>query len=151
MTNQLDAIKQYFDLPELVCMEVYNKYGDAAWGFFDPRLLWDLLYIRKGIAKPIFVNSWQIGGSYSQRGLRCNLCDLVAAQTRKRSVYLSAHQQGMAVDFTVNGMSAEEARNWIKAHALLLPYPCRLEADVNWVHLDVRNDGAKGNVITFKA
>jgi hypothetical protein len=55
-------------------------------------------------------------------------------------VYLTQHGFGKAVDFNVVGMEAEEVRLWIKAHASELPYPCRLEKDVSWVHLDVMNN-----------
>ena len=58
--------------------------------------------------------------------------------------------QGTAVDFDVQGMSAEEVRKWIERNKVLLPYPIRLEEGVNWVHLDMRNDGSKGRVTCFK-
>lgn len=151
MATTTELIKQYFDLPELVCKDVHDKFGDKAWEFFDPRLIEDLFYIRHSLAKPIFVNSWQIGGTLSQRGFRCNLCSLVKAKTLQNALYVSAHAQGMAVDFDVKGMTAGDVRTWIKAHSELLPYPCRLEEGVNWVHLDVRTDGQKGRVTTFKA
>ena len=44
----------------------------------------------------------------NQRGLRCNLCPIVS---NKQSLYLSAHILGKAGDFTVRGLTAEEARN----------------------------------------
>ena len=46
----------------------------------------------------------------NQRGLRCNLCHIVS---NKQSLYLSAHILGKAGDFTVRGLTAEEARNKI--------------------------------------
>ena len=63
---------------------------------------------------------------------------------------MSAHSQGTAVDFDVKGMTALDVRNWIKVNQVLLPYPIRLEQDVAWVHLDMRNDGKKGKVVYFK-
>ncbi|MEE0969944.1 MAG: hypothetical protein U0M06_11295, partial [Clostridia bacterium] len=65
-------IKDYFDIKELVCPHVYNKFREYAWRFFDPRLLDTLLVIREKINKPIYVNNWDMGGDFSQRGLRCN-------------------------------------------------------------------------------
>lgn len=143
-------IKDYFDVQELVCKHVYNKFGDNAWQFFDDRLLETLFVIREKLGKPIHVNNWQVGGNLTQRGLRCNVCSLVAEKTRLEKVYMSAHSQGTAVDFDVKGMTALEVRNWIKANQVLLPYPVRLEQDVTWVHLDMRNDGKKGKVVYFK-
>ena len=92
---------------------------------------------------PIYVNNWSRGGSLSQRGLRCNLCQLVKDKTDSDKLYMSAHSQGMGIDFDINGMSAKQVRNWIKEHQEELPHPIRVEEDVNWVHIDVRSDGKK--------
>lgn len=146
----INEIKQYFDIEELVCPHVYKRFGESAWQFFDQRLLETLLTIRKKIGKPIYVNNWQIGGNLSQRGIRCNVCVLVKEKTALEKVYMSAHLQGLGIDFDVKGMSAEEVRRWIEKNQILLPYAVRLEDAVSWVHLDLRNDGTKGKVIRFK-
>lgn len=143
-------IKQYFDIEELVCPHVYRRFGEGAWQFFDERLLETMLVIREKLGKPIYVNNWQIGGNLSQRGLRCNVCILVKEKTDLEKVYMSAHLQGTGIDFDVKGMSDEEVRRWIEKNQILLPYAVRLEDAVNWVHLDLRNDGTKGKVIRFK-
>ena len=143
-------IKQYFDIEELVCPHVYKRFGGGAWQFFDERLLETMLVIREKLGKPIYVNNWQIGGNLSQRGLRCNVCILVKEKTDLEKVYMSAHLQGTGIDFDVKGMSAEEVRRWIEKNQILLPYAVRLEDAVNWVHLDLRNDGTKGKVTRFK-
>lgn len=62
------------------------------------------------------------------------MCELVR---QKDSVYMSAHILGKAGDFTVSGMSAEEARRKIIANASLLPHHIRMEAGVTWLHFDV--------------
>lgn len=134
-------ISRYFDIQELVCPHVYDKFGLYAWQFFDPRLLDTLLVIREKIAKPIYVNDWDMGGNFTQRGFRCNICPLVKEKTSLEKLYVTAHSQGMGVDFDVKGMSAEEVRKWIKDNQILLPHPIRLEEDVNWLHLDTRSDG----------
>lgn len=133
---------KHFGIKELVCPHVYEKWGEKAWQFLDDRLLANLEYIREGIGKPIVVNNWAKGGQYSQRGLRCNCCILVIEKTDLRKVYLSQHIFGKAVDFNVVGMTAEEVRQWIKAHAKELPYSCRVEELVDWCHLDTMNNSA---------
>lgn len=130
---------KYFGIKELVCPHVYEKWGESSWQFLDKRLLETLDWLREKLGKPIVVNNWANGGQYSQRGLRCNCCILCIEQTDLRKVYLSAHCFGQAADFGVVGMKAEEVREWIINHADELPYPIRLERDVTWVHLDVRN------------
>jgi hypothetical protein len=143
------SIKDYFNIKELVCPHVYDKHREYAWNFFDPRLLDTLFVIREKIGKPIVVNNWAVGGDFSQRGLRCNICSIPKEKTALEKLYMSAHSQGMAVDFDVSGMKAEEVRKWIKDNQIFLPYPIRLEEDVNWVHLDVRSDGFR-NITWFK-
>lgn len=147
----VNRIKLYFDLQELVCKHVYEKFGESAWTFFDERLLDTLYVIRTKLNKPIYVNNWQIGGNLSQRGLRCNCCVLVKEKTALEKVYMSTHMQGNGIDFDVKGMTAQKVREWIVKNQILLPYPVRLEADVNWVHLDLRTDGKQGKVTFFHA
>lgn len=143
------SIRDYFDISELVCRHVYSNFGEKSWSFLDKRLLDTILAIREGIGKPITVNNWSSGGSFSQRGLRCNLCSLVKDKTNKTKIYVSAHLQGKAVDFDVKGMSASKVREWIGMNKDILPYPIRIEKDVNWVHVDMRNDGSRCKIEYF--
>ena len=141
MTRQeiIQEIKanKYFIVQELVCKHTYMKFGERSWQFLDTELLHTLLVIRKNIGKAMYVNNWDMGGPLSQRGLRCNICQLVKDKTKANSVYLSSHGNGAGVDFDVKGMTAQEVRNWISENQVLLPYPIRLESGVTWVHLDI--------------
>ena len=144
MTEQeiLQGIKKYFSIKELVGRETYNRYGDRSWRFLDLRLLETILIIRKTINKPFTINTWYKGGRFDERGLRDNVQDILKNKTIKGSLYLSAHVLGKALDFTVEGMTAEEVRDWIIANQHILPYKIRLEHKKNgkpitWVHLDV--------------
>lgn len=147
----LNRLKDYFGIEELVDKTVYNKYGEKAWRFFDPRLIHNLWWIRTNIAKSITVNNWSWGGSFDERGLRTNISPLVKSKNR---LYLTAHLRGAAVDFDVKGMSANDVRGWIKDNELNLPYPCRLERRLNgnfisWVHLDVDYEPTNPKVYMF--
>lgn len=144
------GIKDYFKIEELVCPHVYKQFGHGAWIFLDKHLLEVLLVIREKLGKPIIVNNWADGGSYSQRGLRCNVCALVREKSNLEKVYLSMHVFGKAVDFHVPGMTAEEVRQWIARNQILLPHNIRIEKDIDWVHIDVRDDG-KQRITYFKA
>ena len=145
----INKIRKYFDTQEVVCKHVYDKFGDSAWAFFDPRLLETLLFIREGIGKPIYVNNWQIGGNLSQRGLRCNVCNLVREKTDLKKVYLSAHIFGKGIDFDVKGMTAQQVRDWLEEHKEDLPYKIRVEDCVSWVHIDLSDYGMGKNKITY--
>ena len=127
----LTAIRPYFDIDELVCDHTYKRWGQQAWQFLDTDYLHALLVIRRDIIKrPMWCN----GTQKKQRGLRCNRCDMVKGKT---SVYLSSHVLGKAGDFTITGLSAENARKLIKENAGLLPCNIRMEKGVSWLHFDV--------------
>ncbi len=149
MTRQeiLTAIRPYFDAEELVCDHTFRKWGEQSWDFLDTDFLHALLIIRRDIIKKAM---WCNGNTKKQRGLRCNRCQMVRD---KSTVYLSAHCLGKAGDFTISGMTAEQARQKIKENAHLLPCPVRLEKGVSWLHVDVRPDGSKPGqkVIEFTA
>lgn len=134
--NREEIIKElhkYFQISELVCEHTHSKWGERAWQFLDTNFLACLLIIRRDILQSPMVCNY--GGS-TQRGLRCNMCDLVK---EKKNVYLSSHILGKAGDFTVKGMTAQDARLRIRNNAHLLPYPIRMEGGVSWLHFDVLN------------
>lgn len=124
-------LHKFFQIRELVCPHTHSKWGERSWQFLDTAYLHNLLVIRRDILKvPMVCNH----GNQRQRGLRCNRCELVS---QKGSVYLSSHVLGKAGDFTVQDMTAQEARSLIRNNAHLLPYPLRMEGGVSWLHFDV--------------
>ena len=127
----IKALGRYFEVSELVCEHTHSKWGERAWQFLDTAYLHNLLVIRRDILQlPMICNH----EGANQRGLRCNRCELVKD---KPSVYLSSHVLGKAGDFTVQGITAQEARSRIRNNAHLLPYPLRMEGGVSWLHIDV--------------
>jgi hypothetical protein len=137
---------QYFTLKEFACPDVYNKFGDMAWQFLDDKMVITIDWIRRTLGKPITINNWHNGGEFTQRGLRCIQCSLVKDKCIKGEIYESAHILGKAVDFDVEGMSADDVRIWIALNKDKLPYNIRIERDVAWCHLDTEDTGSK---ITF--
>lgn len=126
----ITKLRQYFQITELVCPHVFSKWGQRSWQFLSTAYLENLLVIRRDILRaPMVCNH----GISTQRGLRCNMCALVAS---KDSAYLSSHVLGKAGDFTVQGMTAQEARSMIRNKAHLLPHPLRMEGGVSWLHID---------------
>jgi len=147
----MSSIKDYFEIEELVSKAVFDKEGENAWRFFDPRLLETMLFIREYFGKPIYVNGWKYGRSFSQRGLRENTGSVVRKKCQEGKLYLSAHVFGQALDFDVKGMTANEVRERLIDLADILPHPIRLEANVNWVHLDIAVKEGQGKVYVFHA
>jgi len=146
MTRQelIQKIKEYFDLRELVCEHTYNAFGEKSWQFFDRDFLEMLLVLRRDIiAAPMTVNNWHLGGQFSQRGFRCNICQLTRSKTLKNQIYLTSHANGAAIDFDAKGMTAEHVRAKVKANAVKLPCNVRMESKVTWAHIDVYDTGSK--------
>lgn len=136
----LAEIKQYFDIEELVCdhlLEYYKANPERCWDFLDTGFLANLLALRRDvIQRPMYCNNHKRG--QHQRGLRCNLCELVKEKDRP---YLSGHVLGKAGDFSIEGVSGVRGmnciRNKIKSIPVAFPVSLRMEANVNWLHIDV--------------
>lgn len=143
-------LKENFDIKELVCKHCYDRFKETAWQFLSTELLSILYTLRYIIFKaPITINNWHNGGTFSQRGLRCNMCQLV---NDKRSIYLSAHCLGKAIDFNVKGLTSDEVNDLIRKHSHLFEYPIRLESNTSgWSHIDTYQPyGSNENIIEFK-
>jgi len=134
---------QFFDLQELVCKDVYDKFGQQAWLFFDEKAVIVLDWVRRTLGKPVTVNNWSDGGQFDERGLRCIQCSLVKKKCNDGIVYVSPHILGKAFDFDVEGMDAAEVRVWLAINKDKIPYPIRLENHVSWVHMDCEDTGKK--------
>lgn len=129
-TEIITTLKQYFRVAELVCPHTYRKYGERSWQFLSTDYLHTLLIIRTQIlGLPMYCNV----ADYTQRGLRCNKCKMV---TNKKDLYLSAHVLGKAGDFSVQGLTAAQARKKIIENSNKLPHKIRMEANVTWLHID---------------
>lgn len=142
--NDLEELKKYFDVEELFGPKEVKRDGQRCWRYLSPAFVQCLLIIRRDILQvPMYCNNWKLGGKFSERGFRNNLCSTVKSKTDKGILYISPHMLGMALDFDAKGMTAEEARNKIVKNVDLLPFPIRLESGVSWVHMDTYFEGDK--------
>lgn len=115
---------------EFVPQELWQRYGEGAIRYMDPRILEVIQVIRNYVASPMTINNWHSHGPRNHSGLR--LPD---------SPYWSvgsAHSYGMAVD-AVGRWDVAQLRKDIFEGKLLLPHPVRLERGVGWLHVDVMN------------
>ncbi len=108
------------------------------------------MIIRENLGREIYVNNWDSGGEFDERGLRSNVQEILKGKTLKGLLYLSGHILGKAVDFDVKGMKAEEVRQWIVDNAELFTFKIRLEAGVNWVHIDVFYEEENPKIYLFE-
>jgi hypothetical protein len=125
---------RYFELYELCDRRTYEQWGDDAWSLFNPDLLYSVDGVREFFNVPCYINNWYGGhGSDQYRGYRPADC-LVGAKN-------SEHKKGNAADMTIEGIDAAEARLRIlenKNHPLLERI-MRMEANVPWLHIDVKH------------
>ena len=137
-------------LQELVCPHIFNTFGEQAWSFPDDRLLQTIDLLRDQLG-PMYVNNWDSGGKFDERGYRCIQCSIVKDAIAHNVLYASAHTRAQAIDFTVRDMTVIQVRQWIIGNPSLLPYPIRLEKNApTWNHLDVCNRG-RNKVELFNA
>lgn len=138
----IQQVENYFDIKELVCPHVYQVFGESSWGFFREDYLDTILFLRRHFGVKMYCNY----AGMTQRGVRCNMCDIVKEKQRP---YLSAHVLWCGGDWTFEGYTAEQIREEIKGIAHLLPCPIRLEKGVSWVHIDTLAYGRTGKITEF--
>lgn len=143
----ISELGKYFKLSELVCPHTLSVHGAAAWRFLNTEALRVLMILRvKVLGVPLVCNV----GSHTQRGFRCNLCQLVKDATTNGKLYLTPHN-GNGFDLTSSRMDAETMRKRIEAAADEFPVPVRVEDGVSWLHIDVVDNGKGVKVYRFKA
>ncbi len=130
---------KYFALYELLPPELY-KDEETGWYLLDRKLLFTLDAIREIIGKPLICNTWMQDGNRRDSGYR--------VPESKVGAQFSQHKQGKAADLLCASYTAEQMRQMIKENENMLPFPIRIEADVNWLHVDVK-DRKKGDKIYF--
>ena len=147
-SNIIKELKKFFDIRELFCPHTYEKFGDKSWQFSDADFLENLLILRRDVLQvPLICNDWHKGGQFSQRGFRCNICQLVKEKTLKGQIYLTSHANGAGIDLTSSKMTAQQMRDKIKEKQHLFTVPVRVEKGVTWLHFDIYDDGS-GNKYT---
>ena len=156
----LSEIRFYFDIDELVCPHTLAKWGEQSWQFLDTDYLHCLLVIRRDILKRAM---WCNGKGGDIKTGNENWIEI----TEEGEYYCLVQDNygnpitsdratvyclGKAGDFTVTGMTAEQARLKIKENAHLLPCNIRVEEGVSWLHFDVLPQyGVTAKVYGFKA
>jgi hypothetical protein len=136
----------YFLTQEFVSKAIYEKYGENARWFVDPRIVKLALFIRKYFGdKSVTINNWKWGGKFEQRGFRDELT--VGA-------LLSQHRFGRGIDFNVKGMTPVEVYNAILAdEKIFMAQGLTCMEDIadtpNWNHCDIRDTGLK-NILIVK-
>lgn len=122
----------HFRIAELVSRAVLTRWGKSSLWFIDPRVIQYLEFMRHRFGVT-YLNNWIDGGNLDSRGFR--------APSDTDGSSMSQHRFGRATDTTYKNATPQEVRqdimyNWKE---LYLPLGITtVEADVNWVHADMR-------------
>ena len=140
---------RYFEVyellpPMLYTVEMYNdeQARNEGYRYFDERLLITIDRVREIIGRPLICNTWYMDGTIKYAGFREANCPVGSAK--------SQHKLGRAIDLVCHYYSAEEMRQILEKNKHLLPYPIRVEKDVKWLHIDLKNDGKLNKIEYFK-
>jgi hypothetical protein len=126
---------KYFQPSEVLPKSWLDTYGANALLALDERILISIDLIREYFAVPVIVNNWAKGGAFSFRGLRTPGCLQYKPD--------SQHAFGRAIDFDVQGLSADYVRRVILDGQARWPLITRMEIGSAWVHVDCANTGSK--------
>ena len=153
---------RYFSVEEIFSPYVVslhtraNSVDDQIWRLMDDRILRTIVDMRSHFGVPFYINDYLFGGDMKQRGYRhfLELVDITTLNNMLQSdkissidqikstfsSFTSQHCHGRAIDFTVQGFSAEEIRQDIKNNktATRYKYIAAVENNVSWVHIDCR-------------
>lgn len=124
---------QFFKLEEIVDKKTFDQFGLSCWQLFDLQALDMLDNFREFMGVPVTCNNWNtvhVGEVFQFRGYRPAWCSIGAKG--------SPHKAGKGFDVDVKDMSAEEVRQKVLANQdhPLLKLINRIEAEVNWFHMD---------------
>jgi len=132
---------KHFKIHELVPQHIYEKYGEKAWRFIDLGLILSLDTLKERFPKgKITINNYYWGGNFKWSGLR--------TPDSPHYFETSMHSFGKAVDPKFSAYDSDIIRKDIIDNPNIYPYIKGLELDVNWVHIDTRNED---NLIKFRA
>lgn len=146
--ERMEYRPKWFQLYELLPPEAFSyedmilpKDKQPGWYKLDERLLITLDVIREIIGKPLICNTWFQNGNRRDSGFRTFGCKIGAQK--------SMHKEGKAADLVCADYTAEQMRRMIVENQDKLPYPIRIEKDVTWLHIDVKDIDYKGKKIYF--
>ena len=131
-------VSKDFSLAEFLTPEIYELHPENGIWFLDPRIITIAQFIRDRYGKPVTINNYLDGGSYTNSGFRDPHCEIGAK--------LSQHKFGRAADFKVEDMDPEEIRKDIIRNfdqfrkfgltTIEADTPTWLHADCRWTDLD---------------
>lgn len=166
----LDGRATNFDIRELVPKEVYQSYGERSIRFLQRSGLEFLQFSRVFFNAPHYVNNWHVGGNLNLRGYRPPYAGIIKQvesrgfidyskdlrrelsdkgfdiETMGTGSWYSDHKMGIAYDWNVSGMTADQTRREIMDNQdVFMDYGLTTLEDAKyaptWVHGSSRETG----------
>ena len=134
-------VSDNFSLHELVPTHIFEKWGERAVWFIQPRIINVAQTIRDHFCAPMMIN----GNGMQYRGFRDDSFYYNSNGTTKRNGgFLSQHRFGNAIDFNITGFDCAEIRaeilkNRSKFIAAGLTTIESGDYAPTWVHVDARH------------
>ncbi len=124
---------QFFKIHELIPQHIFSTYKSYAWKFIDPRLIETIDMLKKYFPNgTITINNYYWGGNRKWSGLRTPISPDYSET--------SQHSFGRAVDCIFSDYDVEAVRQFIISNPALFSHVKGVELDVDWLHIDVRNE-----------
>lgn len=124
---------KYFEIHELVPRALYRKYKEQAWKYVDVRLIESIDTLKEHFnLGTMTINNYEFGGNREWSGIRTSDSPWYSLT--------SQHSFANAFDIVFSHYTAEEVRNYIINNRDLFPHINGLELEIDWVHIDIRNE-----------
>jgi len=122
-----------FKIHEFVPKHIFDKFGEKAWRFINPKLIKTFDTIKERFPNgSVTINNYYWGGNRHWSGLR--------TPTSPHYSETSIHSLGGAGDAVFSDYTAEEVRQDIIDNPEVYPYVKGIEMEISWLHVDVRNE-----------
>ena len=138
-----ERIALNFSIQEFVDQKTFQTFKVNSKWFIDEKIVDIAQALRTYFDRPMTINNWHTGGGFQARGFRPRHSEVGAS--------FSQHRYGRAIDFDINGITADEVREeiiQIVDHGKEVPTECvaivginAIELDTAWVHIDCRWTG----------
>jgi len=132
----------FFEIHELVPQEIFmSLHEEIIWRLVPENLIDAIDSVKKEFnLGTMTINNYEWGGSRNWSGLR-TIASPYYSPTSQHSIF-------NATDSIFNSYTANEIRKYILANPHKFPKIRRLENNVSWLHLDIKDTGTT-NIVTF--
>lgn len=148
-------LNAYFRMEEFVPPLIYNKILKSKnplatfYTYVNPQIISIATFTRELFGKPLIVNNWHTGGTYTLRGYR--------PSNTKIGAKFSMHKLGKAFDFDVVGLPDSDVKAFIMKNqeSFYKAGVRRMESALDaptWTHLDIKEvEGYENKLYIFRA